>query len=75
MDYFANVRNNKDVVLNSVSHLIERNETITIRKAVDVDTYVVTEQEDVLIKTTIFSLPVLVIIIGIAIWIYRKRKV
>lgn len=75
MDYFANVRNNKDVVLNSVSHLIERDETITIRKAVETETYIVTEQEDVIIKTIIFSLPVLVIIVGIAVWIYRKRKV
>lgn len=75
MDYFANVRNNKDVVLNSVSHLIERNETITIRKAVDIDTYIVTDQEDVIIKTIIFTIPVLVIIIGISVWFYRKRKV
>lgn len=75
MDYFANIRNNKDVVLNSVSYLIERDETITIRKAVEVDTYVVTDQEDVIIKTIIFTIPVLVILIGIAVWIYRKRKV
>ena len=75
MDYFANVRNNKDVVLNSVSHLIERDETITIRKAVDAETYIVTEQEDVIIKTIIFSVPVLVIMIGIVVWIYRRRKI
>ena len=75
MDYFANVRNNKDVVLNSVSHLIERDETITIRKAVDAETYIVTDQEDVIIKTIIFCVPVIVIMVGIAVWMYRKRKV
>lgn len=75
MDYFANVRNNKDVVLNSVSYLIERDETITIRKAVDTETYIVTDQEDVIIKTIIFTVPVIVIMIGIAVWIYRKRRV
>ena len=46
-----------------------------IRKAVDIDTYIVTDQEDVIIKTIIFTIPVLVIIIGISVWIYRKRKV
>ena len=74
-DYFANVRNNKDVVLNSISHLIERDETITIRKAVELDTYLVTDQEDVIIKTIIFVLPAIIIITGIGVWLYRKRRV
>jgi len=67
--------NNEDVVLNSISHLIERDDTIVIRKTDEVQTYSVTDQEDVIIKTIIFVVPVIVIMIGISIWIYRRRKV
>jgi len=75
IDYFVNIRNNKDVVLNSVSHLVERDETITIRKTVEQETYIVSDQEDVIIKTIIFVVPVFTIVIGIMVWIYRKRRV
>lgn len=72
--YAVNLYNNEDVVLNSVSHLTERDDTITIRKTDETETYTVTEQEDVIVKTVIFSVPVLVIVIGIGVWIYRRRK-
>lgn len=67
--------NNEDIVLNSVSYLTERDDTITIRKTDEVENYTVTDQEDVIIKTIIFVVPVLVIIIGIGVTIYRKRKI
>ena len=70
----VNLYNNKDVVLNSVSHLTERDDTITIRKTDETETYTVTDQEDVIIKTIIFVVPVLVIVVGITVWIYRRRK-
>ena len=66
--------NNEDVVLNSVAHLVERDDTIVIRKTDEVQTYSVTEQEDVIIKTIIFLVPVIIIVIGIGVWIYRRRK-
>ena len=67
--------NNEDVVLNSVSHLTERNDTITIRKTDEIEYYTVTDQEDVVIKTIIFVVPVLIIGTGIAVWIFRRRKI
>jgi len=70
----AYMYNNLDVVLNSASHLIEREDTIIIRKTNEVQNYTVTDQEDVIIKTIIFTVPVLVIVIGICVWIYRRRK-
>ena len=70
----AYMYNNLDVVLNSASHLIEREDTITIRKTSDVQRYTVTDQEDVIIKTIIFSVPVIIIILGIGVMIYRRRK-
>lgn len=72
--YAVDLHNNKDIVLNSISHLIERTDTITIRKDDDSENYTVTEQQDSIIKTIIFSVPVLIIIIGIIVWIIRKRK-
>lgn len=72
--YAVNLYNNEDVVLNSISHLTERDDTITIRKTSESETYTVTEQEDAIIKTIIFSIPAIIIIIGIGVWLYRRRK-
>ena len=67
--------NNKDVVLNSIAYLSDREDTIMIRKTNEVENYTVTDQEDVIIKTIIFVIPVIIIAIGIAVWVYRKRRV
>ena len=58
--YAVDLRNNSDVILNSKTGEYER--------------YTVTEQEDAIIKTIIFVLPVLVIGIGIVVWQVRRRK-
>ena len=60
--------------MNSVSHLVERDDTIVIRKASDTESYTVTDQEDVIIKTIIFVVPILTIFTGIVVWIFRRRK-
>lgn len=67
--------NNEDIVLNSASYLTERDDTIIIRKTDETEYYTVTDQEDVVIKTIIFTVPVVVIIIGIGVWIFRRRKI
>lgn len=72
--YASDLYNNKDVILNSIAHLTERTDTITIRKTSEEEKYTVTEKQDKIIKTIIFSLPVIVIVIGIVIWQYRRRK-
>lgn len=73
--YAVTLYNNEDIVLNSISHLTERDDTITIRKTGESETYTVTEQEDVIIRTIIFTTPIIIIIIGIGVWIFRRRKV
>ena len=73
--YAVKMYNNEDVVLNSISHLTERTDTITIRKTDEAETYTVTDQEDVIIKTIIFVVPILIIGIGIVVWIFRRRKI
>ena len=72
--YAVELYNNEDVILNSISHLTEREDTIVIRKTNESETYSVTDQEDVIIKTIIFVVPMLTIFVGIVVWIYRRRK-
>ena len=72
--YAVDLYNNKDIILNSISHLTERTNTITIRKDDDSETYTVTAQQNLVIKLIIFSVPVIIIVIGIVVWIIRKRK-
>ncbi len=72
--YAIELHNNKDMILNSISHLTERTDTITIRKTNEQETYTVTEQEDAIIKTIIFAIPVIIIGLGIVVWQVRRRK-
>ena len=72
--YAVELYNNEDVILNSISHLTEREDTIVIRKTNESETYSVTDQEDVVIKTIIFVVPIMMIFTGIVVWIFRRRK-
>lgn len=72
--YAVDLYNNKDVILNSISYLTERKDTITIRKTSETEKYTVTEKENTIIKTIIFTIPALIIVIGIIVWQVRRRK-
>ena len=72
--YAVDLYNNEDVILNSISYLTERTDTITIRKTSEQEIYAVTDQEDEIIKTIIFLLPVIIIGIGLVVWQVRRRK-
>ena len=67
-------RQNKDLVLNSIAYLSDREEDITVRKSIGTVTYTATEQEHRIILAIITAVPVLIIIIGIIVWIVRRRK-
>lgn len=67
-------RQNKDLVLNSIAYLCERDEDITARKNTGSVTYTATELENNVILAIIFVVPVIIIIIGIIVWIKRQRK-
>ena len=73
--YAVALYNNEDIILNSISHLTERDDTIVIRKTSESETYEVTDQEDVIIKTIIFVVPMFVIGAGIVVWYLRQRKI
>ncbi|MBR3325684.1 MAG: GldG family protein [Clostridia bacterium] len=69
------LRNNKDIILNSVAYLTNREDSIRIRKDTGVVTFnTATATQDTIVKTIIFSVPILIIIAGIVITIIRKRK-
>ena len=65
---------NKDLVLNSMSYLVNRQEDITARKNTGTVTYTATEQQDIIIRVVIFAVPILIIIAGIIVWIIRRKK-
>lgn len=73
--YAIQLYNNEDVILNSISHLTERDDTITIRKTDEREYYTVSDQEDVIIKTIIFVIPVLIIGMGVVVWAVRRRSI
>ena len=67
-------RQNKDLVLNSIAYLSDREEDITVRKSTGAVTYTATETENRVILAIITIVPLLIIIIGIIVWIKRRRK-
>lgn len=68
------LRNNKDILLNSVAYLSNREDTIRIRKDLGVVTYTATQEQDNIVKIIIFGVPVLIIIAGIIVSVVRKRR-
>lgn len=66
--------NNKDYILNTIAELTNREDTISIRKDTGVVTYTATETQDRNIKIIITAFPAIIIIIGIIIWVIRRRK-
>ena len=66
---------NKDFVINSMAYLGDKGNNLTIRKDMANSTYLPTETQNRVVLTIIFVIPVLIIILGVAIWTYRiKRK-
>ena len=74
-DYFiVELYNNKDIALNSIAYLNEREDIITIRKTYDTVTYTATQMQHNIIMAIIFITPLAIIVIGIVVWQYRRRK-
>lgn len=73
--YALDFYNNKDVLLNSVSYLTDREDNITIRKTVEtVTTYDLSEAQLRTICIIIFAIPIFIILMGIVVWQIRRRK-
>lgn len=65
---------NKDLVLNSIAYLTDREEDITARKSTGTVTYTATQEQDTIIRTIIFAVPTVIIAVGIFVWQKRRRK-
>lgn len=66
--------NNLDLVINSVSYIAENEDQITIRKSQEITFYTATEEQNRVVMSIIFGVPVLIIILGIVVWQLRRRK-
>lgn len=65
---------NYDFTLNCLADLANQDNLITVRKASNVTTFTSTSMQDLIVKTIIFGVPILIILVGIVIWTIRRRK-
>ncbi|MCI8308733.1 MAG: hypothetical protein HFJ45_00625 [Clostridia bacterium] len=65
---------NANFALNAFAELAEQEDLITVRKSSNVTNFESTTQEDRIVKTIIFGIPVIIILAGIIIWNIRRRK-
>ena len=69
------IRQNKDIVLNTIAYLSNREDAIRIRKDVGIVTFqAATESQNRVVLGIIFGVPILIIIAGIVIAIIRKVR-
>lgn len=68
------IGSNKDFVINTFSYLGEKENTISIRKDLANSTYLPTEKQNAIVMTIITTVPIIIILIGITISAYRKRR-
>ena len=68
------IRNNKDLMLNGVAALSDKEDIITIRKDMSSSTYAPTQVQNTIVLAIIFAVPLLIIVVGVCVGIYRKRK-
>lgn len=65
---------NKDFGINAISVLVGKTNFVTIRKDMGNATYTPTETQNKIVLSIIFAMPVVIILIGIVIWIFRKKR-
>lgn len=66
--------NNKDFMLNTISELTSRENTLKIRKDMSTSTYEPTQEQHTIVLIIIFSVPIIIILAGIVVWNVRRRK-
>lgn len=65
---------NKDFVINAMSYLGDKENILTIRKDMANSTYTPTEAQNRVVITLVFSVPIIIIFIGIMVGVYRKKR-
>jgi len=73
--YPISLRNNKDIILNTVAYLSKREDSIRIRKDVGLVSFdTPTEKQNAIVQIIVFGIPILIIIIGIIVSIVRRHR-
>ena len=69
------LRNNKDLMLNSIAYLTNNDQDITIRKDYTKATsFTPTDAQKLTIARIIYMVPIAIILVGFIVWQVRKRK-
>ena len=66
---------NKDLAIDSMAYLSEREGDIVIRKNTNTSTYNATVEQNEIIQLVIYGIPIAIIFTGILVWQRRRRKV
>ena len=69
-----NLYSNRDLILNSVAYLTDREDEIKIRKNPGMVLYMATNKQDLIVRIIIFLVPIIIIFTGIIIGGIRNRK-
>ena len=64
---------NANIILNSFAFISNRGELYSIRKSSQYTTYTPTEQQDKLVRLLIYMIPVAIAILGICVWLNRRK--
>ena len=64
---------NSDIILNSFAFVANKGELYSIRKSSQFTTYTPTEKQDKLVKILIYSIPAVIIVLGMSVWLSRKK--
>lgn len=65
---------NKNIAMDSIAYLVDREVDIVIRKDTNTVSYTATVEQDNIVQAIIFGVPVLIIFAGILVWQHRRRK-
>ena len=70
------IGNNKDLILNSFSHLADKEYTMTIRKTAATSTYAYTptENQNRIVLAIILLFPLAIVLVGILVFAYRRMR-
>jgi len=70
----SSIGSNRDFAINSISVLADKENILTIRKDMSTSTYLPTENQNRIVLAIIFVVPILIIVKGIIIWNYRRKR-
>lgn len=64
---------NKDVILNSFAFAANQGELYSIRKTQADTPFVVTDEKDNIVKIVIYAVPISIAVVGICVWLNRRK--